>query len=105
MGLSTGMLARIKGDRYEIQEVVSHESTPPSEGRYQLRGSYCEWTSQSREAMTFSAPEQSDWSPPATDPLGTPQAFAGIAIYVKGAVYGTLSFSSGAPRARACSRV
>jgi two-component system sensor histidine kinase/response regulator len=101
MDLSTGMLARIKGDLYEIQEIVSHESTPPSEGRYQLRGSYCEWTSQSREAMTFSAPEQSDWSPPATDPLGTPQAFAGIAIYVKGAVYGALSFSSGAPRPRA----
>jgi two-component system, sensor histidine kinase and response regulator len=101
MELSTGMLTRINGDCYEIQEVVSLESKPPPEGRYQLRGSYCEWTTQSREAMTFSAPDQSDWSPPATDPLSTPQAFAGIAIYVKGAVYGALSFSSGAPRARA----
>jgi two-component system, sensor histidine kinase and response regulator len=101
MELSTGMLTRIDGDRYEIQQVVSQESIPSSEERYQLRGSYCEWTTQSREAMAFSAPEQSDWSPPATDPLGTPQAFAGIAIYVKSAVYGTLSFSSQTPRARA----
>ena len=99
--LSTGMVTRIHGERYEIQQVVSHESKPPSEGRYQLRGSYCEWTTQSREAMTFSSPDQSDWSPPSEDPLGTPQAFAGIVIHVNGAVYGTLSFSSMAPRARA----
>jgi two-component system, sensor histidine kinase and response regulator len=102
LGLSTGMLTRIDGDRYEIQQVVSRESTPPPEGHYQLRGSYCEWTIRSREAISFSAPDQSDWSPPAADPLvGTPQAFAGIAIYVKGAVYGALSFSGQAPRARA----
>ncbi len=99
--LSTGMLTRIDGDRYEIQQVVSRDSTAPSEGRYQLRGSYCEWTIQSREAISFSAPDQSDWSPPATDPLCTPQAFAGIAIYVKGTVYGALSFSGQTPRARA----
>ncbi len=99
--LSVGMVTRIDGDRYEIQQVVSHESKYPSEGRYQLRGSYCEWTTQSREAITFSSPDQSDWSPPSDDLLGTPQAFAGIAIHVNGALYGTLSFSSGAPRARA----
>ena len=99
--LSSGMVTRIDGDRYEIQQVVSHESKPSSEGRYQFRGSYCEWTAQSREAITFSSPDQSDWSPPSEDLLGTPQAFAGIAIQVNGAVYGTLSFSSMAPRARA----
>lgn len=99
--LSTGMVTRIDGDLYEIQQVVSHESKPPSEGPYRLRGSYCEWTTQSREAITFSSPDQSDWSPPSEDLLGTPQAFAGIAIRVNGAVYGTLSFSSMAPRARA----
>ena len=98
--LSTGMVTRIDGDRYEIQQVVSHESKPASEGRYQLRGSYCEWTTQSREAITFSSPDQSDWSPPSEDLLGTPQAFAGISIHVNGAVYGTLSFSSGVPRTR-----
>jgi len=92
--LSTGMVTRIDGELYEIQQVVSHDSKPPSEGRYQFRGSYCEWTTQSREAITFSSPNQSDWSPPSEDPLGTPQAFAGIAIHVNGAVYGTLSFSS-----------
>ena len=100
MELPTGMVTRIDGDHYEIQQVVSHESKTPSEGRYPLRGSYCEWTAQSREVITFCAPNQSDWSPPEKDPLGTPQAFAGIAIHVNGAVYGTLSFSSLAPRAR-----
>ena len=99
--LSTGMVTRIDGDLYEIQQVVSQESKQPSEVRYQLRGSYCEWTTQSREAITFSSPDRSDWSLPSENPLVAPQAFAGIAIYVNGAVYGTLSFSSMAPRARA----
>ncbi len=99
--LSTGMVTRIDGDLYEIQEVVSEESKHPSEGRYQLRGSYCEWTTQSREAITFSSPDRSDWSLPSENLLVAPQAFAGIAIYMNGAVYGTLSFSSMAPRARA----
>lgn len=98
---STGMVTRMDGDRYEIQRIVSHESKHPSQGWYQLRGSYCEWTAQSREAVTFTSPDQSDWSPPSEDLLGIPQAFAGIAIHVSGAVYGTLIFSSRAPRARA----
>jgi two-component system, sensor histidine kinase and response regulator len=98
--LPTGMVTRIDGERYEIQQVVSHEAKLPSEGRYQLRGSYCEWTTQSREAITFSSPDQSDWRPPSEDLLGTPQAFAGIVIHVNGAVYGTLSFSSLAARTR-----
>ena len=90
--LSTGMVTRIDGDLYEIQQVVSDESKHSSEGRYQLRGSYCEWTTQSREAITFTSPDQSDWSLPSADLLIAPQAFAGIAIHVNGAVYGTLSF-------------
>ena len=99
--LSTGMVTRIDGDWYEIQQIVGHESRLPSEGQHRLRGSYCEWTTHSREALTFSTPDQSDWSPPSEDLLGTPQAFAGIAIYVNGVVYGTLSFSSKTARARA----
>ncbi len=98
--MSTGMVTRIDGDRYDIQQVVSFDSKHPSEGRYQLRGSYCEWTIQSREAITFSSPDQSDWSPPSEELLGAPQAFAAIAIRMNGAVYGTLSFSSRTPRAR-----
>jgi len=98
--MSTGMVTRIDGDRYEIQQVMSHDSKHPSKGRYQLRGSYCEWTIQSREAITFSSPDQSDWSPPSEELLGTPQAFAAIAIHMNGAVYGTLSFSSKTPRTR-----
>ncbi|TKS58662.1 MAG: hypothetical protein EWM72_02856 [Nitrospira sp.] len=99
--LSTGMVTRIDGDLYEIQQIVNYESRHPSEGRYQLRGSYCEWTTQSRETIVYSSPDQSDWSPPSEDLLGTPQAYAGMAIHVNGAVYGTLSFSSMESRARA----
>ena len=98
--LSTGMVTRIDGALYAIQQLVSDESKHPPEGRYQLRGSYCEWTTQSREAITFSSPDRSDWSLPSGDLLIAPQAFAGIAIHVNGTVYGTLSFSSMAPRTR-----
>src|SRR6185295_2860084 len=41
--LSTGMVTRIAGEQYEIQQVVSPESSLPAGGRYQFRGSYCEW--------------------------------------------------------------
>ncbi len=99
--LSTAMAPRVEGKFYEIQQIVGHESKHLSERRYQLRGSYCEWTTQSREAITFSSPDQSDWSPPSEDLLGAPQAIADIAIRVNGAVYGALSFSSMVPRVRA----
>lgn len=99
--LSTGMVARVDDESYEIQEVVSDESKQSSARRYPLRGSYCEWTTQFREAITFASPDQADWRPPSADLLGTPQAFAGIAIRVNGSVYGTLSFSSPVPRTKA----
>ncbi len=96
--MSTGMVTRIDGDHYEIQQTVGPTLPDPSEGRYPLRGSYCEWTTQSREAITFASPDQSEWSPPSDDLRVSPQAFAGIAIHVNGAVYGALSFSSLEPR-------
>jgi signal transduction histidine kinase/CheY-like chemotaxis protein len=99
--MSTGMVARVDGDSYEIQQVVSDEPKELSTGRYPLRGSYCEWTTQFREAITFASPDQADWRPPSADLLGLPQAFAGIAIRVNGGVYGTLSFSSPVPRTKA----
>lgn len=99
--LSTGMVTRVDGDSYEIQEVVSHDPKQPSVRRYPLRGSYCEWTTQFREAITFASPDQAEWRPPSADPMGIPQAFAGIAIRVNGAVYGALSFSSPFPRPKA----
>lgn len=100
LALPTGMVARIDGDSYELQEIVSPKSKRPLETRHPLRGSYCEWTTRSREAITFSSPDQSEWSPPADEMLSAPQAFAGIAIYVNGALYGSLSFSSEKPRER-----
>jgi signal transduction histidine kinase/DNA-binding response OmpR family regulator len=101
LGLPTGMVTRVDGEWYEIQQVVGLDSDPSEERRYRLHGSFCEWTTQSREAITFASPGQSDWRPPSKDNLGAPQAFAGIAIRVNGALYGTLSFSSPAPRAKA----
>ena len=98
--LSVGILAKVDGDSYEIQQVVSDEPQQLSARRYPLCGSYCEWTTQFREAITYASPEQAEWRPPSTDVLGTPQAFAGIAIHVNGAVYGTLSFSSPVPRSK-----
>jgi two-component system, sensor histidine kinase and response regulator len=99
--LRTGMVTRIDGDQYEIIEVMSDEIKTPSKGRHQLSQSYCEWTTQSREALTFSSRDQSEWSLPSGDPLIAPHAFAGITIYMNGAVYGTLIFSSMVRRARA----
>ncbi len=99
--MSTGMVTRIDGEVYEIEHFVGRESEHPPQRRYPFAGSYCEWTSQAREAITFSSPDQSDWIPPSTDPLGTPQAFAGIVIRVNRTAYGTLSFFNKEPRGKA----
>lgn len=100
LALPTGMVTRIDGDSYELQEIVSPKSKRPLETRHPLHGSYCEWTTRSREAVTFSSPDQSEWSLPSDEMMPAPQAFAGIAIYVNDAVYGSLSFSGEAPRER-----
>ena len=98
LGMPTGMLAKVDGDKYEIQQVVGREQNQLLGKRYPLRGSYCEWTTQFREAIAFASPEAADWRPPAPDALGPLQAFAGITIRVNGAIYGTLSFVGSAPR-------
>ncbi len=98
--MPTGMLMKVSGDVYEVQHIVSNELKTPPDGRYPVAGSYCGWTIQSREPMTFCSPAESDWRPPSKDPLLAPQAFAGVTILVNEAVYGALCLSSATPRRR-----
>lgn len=98
--MPTGMLMKVRGDVYEVQHVVSSELTVPLQAGYPVIGSYCGWTIQSREPVTFCSPAESDWRPPSKDPLLAPQAFAGVTILVNEVVYGALCLSSTAPRRR-----
>ena len=101
LGLSTAMVMRVTGDRYEIRMILGGELDARPGDTFTMNGSYCAWTIESREPVTFSALDQSDWGPPSADPLLSPNAFAGITILVDGAVYGALCFSSTTPRQQA----
>jgi signal transduction histidine kinase/CheY-like chemotaxis protein len=101
LGLSTAMVVRVTGERYEVRTILSEEVDARPGDTFPVNGSYCAWTIESREPATFSALDQSDRRPPSADPLLSPHAFAGITILVDGAVYGALCFSSTTPRPQA----
>jgi signal transduction histidine kinase/CheY-like chemotaxis protein len=94
LDLSTGIVMQIVGDSYEIRHIVTTDVTACSGRRYPVKDSYCGWIIQSREPVTFSRPDESDWHPPSEDPLLAPQAFAGVPIIVNRVIYGALCFSS-----------
>jgi two-component system, sensor histidine kinase and response regulator len=95
--MPTGVVMQIIGEKYEIRDMVSTELKAGPGDSYLVNDSYCGWTIQSREPVTFCDPNESDWHPPSQDPLIAPQAFAGVPILVNGAVYGALCFSSATP--------
>lgn len=98
--MSGAMLVRAAGERYEIQAMVGGDGKIRLGCAYPMEGSYCGWTMATREPVMFSRPDESDWKPPAGDPLLDPQAFAGMTVLAGGAVYGALCFWSASPRTR-----
>ncbi|WP_447979146.1 response regulator [Candidatus Nitrospira bockiana] len=98
LGLESAMVVRLDQDRYEILHVRGRETRFRCGDRVPLPGSYCEWVAQTHEPISFSTRDQSDWIPPSDDPTFCPQAFAGVAIVVNGAVNGVLCFYSSSPR-------
>lgn len=101
LGMSCAHLMRITGDKYELRMIIGEGAGGRPGDTYPLESSYCGWTIESREPVTFYKPVKLDWKPPSNDPLLSPQAFAGITILVDGAIYGALCFSSSASRRQA----
>lgn len=100
LGLPTGMLTRIDGETYEVRQAYPQDGGGVCGKQFPMAGSYCEWTSRTREPIGFVQPGLSDWAPPSADPTFAFQAYLGITVVVSGRVYGTLSFSSLKPRSR-----
>lgn len=101
LGMSTAIVMRVIGDEYEVRTIVSEEVTAKPGDRFPMNGSACGWAIDSREPVTFVERDQSDRRPPATDPLLSPKACAGVIILVEDKVYGALCFSSTMPRQHA----
>ncbi|MGH7232279.1 MAG: response regulator [Nitrospiraceae bacterium] len=101
LSLRLGMVTRIDGNAYRIHQVHETSTSPqfPIGHAHPLAGTYCEWTARTREPIGFASPDLSDWPPP--PPPFQFQSYLGIAVIVGNDVYGTLSFSSPSPRARA----
>jgi signal transduction histidine kinase/DNA-binding response OmpR family regulator len=96
LDMATGVVMEITGDHYEIRHIVTSEVKAKRGDRAPIKDSYCEWTIQSREPVTFCDSQESDWRPPSQDPLLAPQAFAGVPIFTGGGVYGCICFSDAA---------
>lgn len=94
LDMPTGMLLQVREEMFEIRHLVTGELTARAGDRFPLKDSYCAWTIQSREPVTFCSPDEADWQPPSSDPLLLPQAFAGVPVVMNGAIYGVLCFSS-----------
>lgn len=101
LGMSTAIVTRVIGDEYEVRTMVSDEVTAKPGDRFPMNGSACGWVIEFREPVTFVERDRSDRRPPATDPLLSPKACAGVTILVEDRVYGALCFSSTMPRQHA----
>ncbi|HEU4683323.1 MAG TPA: ATP-binding protein [Nitrospira sp.] len=96
--MSAGMITRIATDTFEITHIAGSIPKLTRGAVAPLGGSYCEWTSRSRDPICFADPAASDWSLPSTDQLLSPKAYAGVSIIVNGSVQGTLCFVDVKPR-------
>jgi len=100
--LEIAILARVVKGRYEVVQVVAPEELGLLPGmRFDLEGTFCRETLGALGPVGFTMAEQSNWaSHPAYLAFGL-EAYFGTPVRVGDEVYGTLNFSSRAPRAKA----
>ncbi|NER39480.1 MAG: response regulator [Oscillatoria sp. SIO1A7] len=99
--LDIGILARIKGDRYQVVAV----QTPPrsnipihQEDLFDLGETFCKETFQSQQVIDFTTAIDSQWSQHPAYSKFELEAYIGAPVLVGGQPYGTLNFSSLSPR-------
>lgn len=99
--LDIGIVAQIKGDRYQVMAVQAPMNFTPSIKKgdiFSLKNTFCEQTFKSSKILNIIYAGQSEWQHhPAYQNLGI-ETYIGVRIMVGQSTYGTLSFSSTNPR-------
>jgi len=104
--LDIGILSNIKSDKY----IVMHRVCPPEVGlevgaEFELGSTYCARTMEAHGPVGYAHVKESEMSShPAYLAFGL-ESYIGIPVKVNGETYGTLNFSSPAPRERTFSAV
>lgn len=98
--LPLGIVARIEGDDYTVRHVLSSLDMPVCPGdTFSVQRTYCLETLTAQTPVGFHHAAESEWAThPAYADFGL-EAYLGCSIRVDGEVWGTLNFSSPAPRA------
>ncbi|MBL8250510.1 MAG: GAF domain-containing protein, partial [Candidatus Competibacter sp.] len=102
---STGLLARVEGERYEIVQLVSSRDDLAQGEVFPLTETCCQEALRARRPVALQT--GSIWPPrPPTRHLGRAvESYLGAAIQVGGQLFGTLNFSDERPRATPFSAV
>ena len=97
-GLDLGVVSRVEGDAYEVIAAQLPNNRSIKGVTLSLAQTYCHETLQTLEPLCITSAGTSDWS---THPCYTNlelETYLGVPVIVHGRAYGTLNFSSGAPR-------
>ena len=98
MNLPIGIVSRIDGESYEVVEASTPDGSIKSGDAFDLGKTYCRETVSARDVIGFEQAMASDWeSHPCYREMKL-EAYLGVPVFVGGAVYGTLNFSSFKPR-------
>jgi PAS domain S-box-containing protein len=98
-GLSTGLLSRVCGDRWEVLAIHPPDGALRAGASFPLEDVYCSVTLHSAEPVSFEHAGQSQWSEHRCYTATGMEAYLGAPVRVRGEQAGTLCFLDRAPRA------
>ena len=96
--LPLGILSRVTGDRYEVVQVVSPDNAIAQGTVFELGNTYCRETLKADGVIGFEHAASSNWKNHPCYTAFRLETYLGIPVHVGDVVYGTLNFSSPAPR-------
>ncbi|NJR61311.1 MAG: PAS domain S-box protein [Cyanobacteria bacterium CRU_2_1] len=97
--LDIGIFSQIEEDCYELMAVHGQENLQPGDV-FDLSQTYCAVTINSAEPIGFEVARESEWMAHPCYQAFRLEAYLGMRVVVNGQPYGTLNFSSLAPRPR-----
>ncbi|MBD2100554.1 PAS domain S-box protein [Leptolyngbya sp. FACHB-261] len=99
-GLTTGVIARVKGERYEILAARSPGNRVAKGDACNLRQTYCCETFQSRTPICFESASNTEWRDHPAYAGFDLESYIGTRVVVAGQTFGVLCFYSPTPRSR-----
>jgi PAS domain S-box-containing protein len=97
-GLPIGILAHIEGNNYEVVQSISPDASIAPGTVFELGNTYCRETLRADGPIGFEHAAHSDWKNHPCYRASKLETYLGIPVVAGSEVYGTLNFSSPAPR-------